>query len=855
MKILYSFFAIFILALSSLHAKPVDQATAQVAGLNFLNYKTDASDLHQFSDLKLIFRASSSDEAATYFYVFNFNSGFVIVSGDDCVLPILGYSNEKEFRTTPMVSSMTKWLESYKSQIRYAIVNKLEPTSEITSKWEELKGNNGNFHSSSSRGNVAPLVQTTWDQPAPYNELCPGGSVTGCVATAMAQIMKYWNYPATGQGFHSYNHDNYGTLSANFGSTTYQWGNMPNAISNSNNAIATLMYHCGVSVDMEYSPDNSGAWVIEDSPAPQANSEYAFKNYFGYDQALHGIKRENYSDTQWSSMLKSELDASRPVLYDGFGNGGGHCFVCDGYDNNNFFHFNWGWSGYYNGYFETSALNPEDTGTGGGTGGYNSGQEIVIGIKPPAGSSSGYALSLYDNLHASSTSISYGSAFDISTNIWNNSTANFAGDYAAGVFDADLNFIDFIEIKTGWTLGAGNVYINGITFSTSGLLSMLPGDYNVAIFSRANGGDWSIVGNGEYYNLLQISVTNTNDIELYSDIQVSPGTTLTQGQPAAVNLNILNDGSSTFLGTYSIDLYDLDGNWVENIAEISEPSGLPPGYLYVDPFLTFSTIGIEAEPGTYLLALTHQWNGGDWELTGSTYFQNPINVTVKAASLQPDVYENNDAAAQAYTLALNFSGNAATKNTDGSNAHTGSDYDFYKINLPQGYDYAITARLDDAYDSGNGNTYTLDGQFSYSFDGNNWSDAFDDVLPGDILVPNGGTVYFFEAPYFPGQTGSYLLDMHITRTPTTATHDLDAENNIRVFPNPVMDVIHVDLTQNENHFERIKLVNLLGQVVSEQIIGEQKMLAVPVNDYTPGMYSLNLESKDGMVSKKIIIHE
>ncbi|HZV70683.1 MAG TPA: thiol protease/hemagglutinin PrtT [Saprospiraceae bacterium] len=854
MKFLLSLLSFLLISLLPLHAKQVDLTTAKIAGSNFIYYKTDSPNLNQGEELKLIYTSASSDGSTIYFYVFNFNNGFVIVSGDDCVLPVLGYSNEKEFRVKPMVSSMTKWLENYKAQIRYAIVNHLPATTEITNSWEELKGNNGTIHPSTSRNSVDPLLQTTWDQPSPYNALCPGGSVTGCVATAMAQIMKYWNYPATGQGFHSFNHNNYGTLSANFGSTTYQWGSMPNSISSSNNAIATLMYHCGISVDMEYSPESSGAWVIENSPTPEANSEYAFKNYFSYDNSLHGIQRENYSDAQWENLLKTELNASRPILYDGFGNGGGHCFVNDGYDNNDFFHFNWGWSGYYNGYFESSALNPGGTGTGGGTGGYNNNQEVVIGIKPPAGGGTGgSALELYDDLQASSGTIYYGNAFEVTTNIWNNSTANFSGDYGAGVFDAELNFVDFIEIKTGWSLSAGNVYIDGITFATNGLFSMLPGDYYVAVFSREAGGDWSIVGNGGYENLLEITVINSNDIELYSDMEVYPGTTLTQGEAASVNLNILNDGISTFTGTYSVDLYDLNGTWVEAIGEINEPNGLPAGYLYLDPFLTFSTNAIGAEPGTYLLALTHLRSGGNWELTGSSYFQNPVTVTVKAASLLPDVFENNNTAGQAYTLSLNFSGNAANKNTTGSNCHVGTDYDFYKINLPQGFDYTIDARLHDSYDSGNGNTYTLDGQFSYSFDGTNWSDVYDDILPEDIIVYNGGTLYFFEAPYFPGQTGSYLLDLHITRSATTATNELDAEQNIQIYPNPATDIVHIDLSDADKKFEHIKLVNLLGQVVAYQAIDDQEMIDVPVRDYTAGMYSLILESRDGIVSKKIII--
>ena len=615
MKSLISLLAIFILALSSLIAKPVDSHTAKIVGGNFLKYKTGLSAAQSDINLTLVYTSTSTltdpsmAEPVACFYVFNFANGFVIVSGDDVVRPVLGYSHERSFRTENMAEAVAKWLEGYKSQIRYAIMHDLQPDQEIINAWAELKGGDLEFQEHQNRSSVPALVQTQWDQPAPYNELCPGGSVTGCVATAMAQIMKYWNYPEKGQGFHSFNHENYGTVSANFGSTTYQWGSMPNSIVSSNNAIATLMYHCGVSVDMGYTPEVSGAWVIENSPTPGACSEYAFKTYFGYDNSLQGIERVNYSDAQWETVLKTELDASRPVMYDGFGNGGGHAFVCDGYDTNDFFHFNWGWSGYYDGYFETSALNPGGTGTGGGTGGYNSGQQAIIGIKPPGGGgTTSYTLNLYGNLNASSTNIYYGQGFSVETNIWNAGTTNFSGDYSAVVFDYNYNFVEFMEIKTNWTLDAGYVYTDGISFSTSGLLSMLPGTYYVAVFFRPTGGEWSIVGDGDYLNLVQIDVTNANAIELYSAMSISPGTTLTQGSPASVNLNILNNGVFTFEGTYSVDLYDLNGDWVENIGQFTESNGLPAGYLYLEPYLTFATPSVEAEPGTYLVAVTHQWS-------------------------------------------------------------------------------------------------------------------------------------------------------------------------------------------------------------------------------------------------------
>jgi hypothetical protein len=218
---------------------------------------------------------------------------------------------------------------------------------------------------------VSPLVQTKWDQSPYYNNLCPYDNskgertVTGCVATAMAQVMNYWEYPKKGTGFHSYNHSKYGTLNANFGSTTYDWANMPNELTSSSstvqkNAVATLMYHCGVSVDMDYnvsSEGGSGAYVISSRSPVTHCTEYALKTYFGYKTSIQGVQKADYTTTNWKNLLKAELDASRPIVYAGFGDGG-HCFVCDGYDNNDYFHFNWGWGGLYDGYFALNALIP-----------------------------------------------------------------------------------------------------------------------------------------------------------------------------------------------------------------------------------------------------------------------------------------------------------------------------------------------------------------------------------------------------------------------------------------------------------------------------------------------------------------
>lgn len=858
--LLTSLLNLFVLWLFAAH---VDEQTAKTVGGNFLSSLATASDRSP-NELQLVFRSGTDgyvDENVTYFYVFQDQHGFVIVSGDDRSIPILAYSDQGEFDANDMPPSARKWLEGYKTQLRDIIVNDVAPTEEITSQWERFAhGSVGN----ESRAAVNPLVDTRWDQSPFVNALCPGGSVTGCVATAMAQIMKYWDYPTNGSGFHSYNHNTYGTLSASFGNTTYQWGSMPNNVNSSNNAVATLMYHCGVSVDMQYSPQVSNAYVINSQSPIQHCSEYALKTYFGYDPSMQGVVRSGYNDNQWINLLKGELDASRPILYAGFGSGGGHAFVCDGYDNNNFFHFNWGWGGAYDGFFSINALNPSGTGTGGGSGGYNSGHQILKGIKPPGGGGGGggggndtYNLALYNFVTPSASTIYYGQSFSITSNILNQGQNDFSGDYGAAVFDSQGNFIDFVEVLTGYTLPSGYTYNNNLVFSTTGLFSMLPGTYYAGIFYKPASGNWIAVADyNSYQNVTQINVINPNSIEMNAAMSVSSGSTVTQGQNVSVNLNILNDGNTNFYGTYSLDLYSLDGDYVQSIGSINENNGLPPGYTYLSPFLTFSNT-ITAAPGTYLLAVTHLQSGSsNWQLTGSSYYQNPIFLTVQAPSLSPDQYEANNTNNQAYTLSSNFSGNSANSNTNGSNLHTGEDNDFYAVNLASGYDYTISARIHDSYNSGNGNTYSVDALFSYSMDGNNWSDSYDDVMPGNITVSNGGMVYFHVAPYFAGETGTYLLDMNITRSPHTGIEEPEALKNIRVYPNPAVDLVTVDLSDSEGKLEMVELMAIDGKVVqSSGVTNDQKLIRIPLNDAASGVYVMRLTTDKGIAVRRIVIQK
>ncbi len=858
------YFTLFLLGLqaSGLLALPVDEATALQVAQAFVARTTQAAQL------EVTYRAkgSSASESA-YFYVFNTTDvpGFVIVAGDDQALPILGYSEQSVFTLQGAPPALTKWLEGYRQQIQALRADPQPTPAAVADAWAHwLATDVGAPAIESGPQNVNPLLTTTWNQEPHYNALAPFDApsgqrtVAGCVATAMAQIMKFWNYPANGTGFHSYNHPKYGTLSANFGSTTYQWSQMPNQVNSPNNAVATLMHHCAISVDMNFDiPANggSGAYVISAASPVTHCSEYALKTYFGYRPTLQGVLRANYSDTQWLNLLRGELDAGRPILYAGFGSGGGHAFVCDGYTTNNFFHFNWGWGGNSDGYFTVNALNPGSLGAGGGTGGFNSGQQVVIGIQPPTTTQS-FDLRLNNTVSFSASPLGYGQPLTVTTNIANYGSNNFAGDYAAAVFDNNLTFVDFVQVRTGFSLEAGFTYQNNLTFGNQGSFAMLPGAYFVGIFYRPTGGNWVLVGDqGGFTNLRPLTVVNSSNIELNSAMSVTPGSTLTQGQAMSVNLNLRNDGNSTFTGQYGLGLYNLDGSLAQSIGVINENQGLPAGFTYIAPFLTFSTPSVTVSPGSYLLAVQHRPTGGDWQLSGSSYHQNPVRVTVQTAALAADQYEPNNVRSQATPLALTFSGNTATRNTEGANLHMGSDYDIYQLALAPGFQYVVNARLHDSYNSGNGNTYTVDGLFSYALNDGEWSETYDDVMPGPITATGGNALNFFVAPYFTGETGTYRLDLNITRSPVSSLAARDVPELIRVYPNPTRDRLTFDLHDFPAALHAASLVDARGQQVRNvPVVVGQRTYRLDLSQLASGAYWLRLQTEKGVITRPVVLH-
>ena len=776
-KITSTFFLLLILSISAF-SDPVDSNTARLVAKNFMVQQSPGNQTVQAAQLDLAYVCTTTDKAIAtqseslpLFYVYNVKGGqgFIIVSADNDALPILGYTTEGNYSGYDMPVAFEKLLEKYKQEIKSIKLKSLKADERITTLWQENL--NGSYVSYLSTNTVSPLTATKWNQAPYYNALCPYDAtykertVTGCAATAMAQIMKFWNFPTQGSGFYSYNHSTYGTLSANFGSTTYNWAGMPNSVTSANTAVATLMFHVGVSIEMNYGPGStggSGAYVISSASATQACCEYALKTNFGYASSLQGILRDSYSDATWIQKLKTDLDAGRPILYTGFGQGG-HAFVCDGYDASNNFHFNWGWGGMYDGYFNINSLNPGTGGAGSGAGTYNNGQQALLGIKPITGTTSS-SIELNSAITVNPNPIDFGIEYTVNADVINKGTTSFSGSYCAALFDPSQNLVDFVQVlSTGSSpLPPNYHYTSGLNFVDT--IRTVPGNYTIGIFYKPDGGDWVLAGGTTYQNPISITINGpVNNINLYSAMVASP-TAFIQGQSATVSAKLLNSGSTTYYGEYQAALIDLTGKYiVETIDLYSETGGLPAGYAYSTP-ITFSTSAITSAPGTYILTILEKETGfSNWWYVAADYFTNPIYINVVEPTAKPDIYEVNNTEVTAYNLPVTFSGNSAHIVTTGSNIHLGNDVDYYKVLLPSGSNYSISARVHDSYNSGNSITYTNDVVFAYN-DGTGWSDSYDDIMSSNIIINNGGTLAFNVVPRYSGNTGTYLLDLTITKS-------------------------------------------------------------------------------------------
>lgn len=503
------------------------------------------------------------DSTATY-YAVNVHEGFVLVGADDRLPEVIGYGDTGRFDADNIAPALRYWLQCYAEE--------LEAVPEVGSRMPETRISSSNA--------VAPLLSCTWNQSAPFNNLAPqynttgSRSASGCVATAMAQIMYYYKYPVQGTGSHSYlwactaTPSLSRTLSANFAATTYDWSNMLDSYKSGyttvqGEAVATLMYHCGVAVDMGYGA-SSGAYT--------ATVPVALRDYFGYDANYQRIQKVLYPADSLNAIVYQELAAKRPVLVSGSNDEGGHAFVCDGCDSRGYYHINWGWGGSNDGYYLLTALNPgKSQGIGGTTKGYNQGTSFYIGLQPKSNTSATAIPQMgMDNMTIDKQSFARSTgSFDVTiTKLQNFGLTDFSGYYGVALYDEDeTELINVISMSGSYSLNAGHYRTTAATMSNIKIPSYLPaGTYHLCVVYKDANYDWMrlMCTQDDYYRTLTLTSTTatfySNDAapELSLSAPVSFGEGVnTDSIPVTgipVSFAVTNTGG-TFRGQISARIY------------------------------------------------------------------------------------------------------------------------------------------------------------------------------------------------------------------------------------------------------------------------------------------------------------
>ena len=368
---------LILLAGLTVFAGQIRMRDAQTAATSFfsahlLNFNPAASLTSNITGTTVISR-----ENKALYYIFNMSPcGWIAISAQDAAWPVLAYSFEGSYTGENLPPQYIAWMKQYEDALFYLAENTTNATSGIASEWKKLlDGQYTQSYRALGTTEVAPMLYSQWDQGLFYNGGCPadikgpgGHTYAGCVPTAMGQIMNYYGWPITGKGSYSYSDPPYGTLSADFGSTTYNWDNMPDKLTGANEGIATLLYHLGVSCDLVYGAAGSGMY--------NHKAAYSLRTYFKYSPQTRYLFRDSTS-LKWDSVIVAHLNRSMPLYYAGWSvpNVNGHAWVCDGYQDTSYFHFNFGWSGTSNGYFYTN--NPSPAGNN-----FSLAQELIINIFP-----------------------------------------------------------------------------------------------------------------------------------------------------------------------------------------------------------------------------------------------------------------------------------------------------------------------------------------------------------------------------------------------------------------------------------------------------------------------------------------
>lgn len=421
--------------------------------------------------------------------VFVFNSteeGFVLVSAEDNGRAVLGYSDEGTFDANNIPENMQFWLQMYADEMgrlgEEAIRRKTIKRKVIGEEAMRLEATSEEYPT------ISPILgQTIWGQGKPFNNQCPQingeRTVTGCVATALSQIMYVHKYPTKGTGSHSYTTESEKlNISANFGNTTYDWANMIPNYSGSYtttqaNAVATLMHHVGVAADMDYTVDGSGA--------VSSIALAAITKYFGYDKAINVLPKDFMKEEKLLQAIATDLQVGRPVYFSGVTvNREGHAFVCDGMKSDGYLHINWGWNGMANGYFAISALAPEVQGTGGSASNlaFTESVGVYTNIKPNEGGKAMPLVTINELTRTSKETINKTEtvSFDLD-HFASTGIATAKGTVTYFIYNSNKELVEKVEIGNFGPLDPGYYYTSAISLSQKLPNTLANGDYELEI--------------------------------------------------------------------------------------------------------------------------------------------------------------------------------------------------------------------------------------------------------------------------------------------------------------------------------------------------------------------------------------
>lgn len=505
--------------------------------------------------------------AVSPYYVFPFgeNKGFAIVSGDDDMPEIVGYADHGTYDANNMPAAMAAFLNNYRATIEAVKQGNASAIKNIAEA-KALRANNTRTTTA-----VSPLLgDIKWNQSEPYNNMCPkydgtNLSATGCVATAMAQVMMYWKYPkelkADINEYETYTHKL--PVAGELKGQKYDWDNMLPTYTNNNytqtqaDAVAKLMLHCGKAVEMDYG-EESGAIV---TPGRLAK-------YFGYDSDLMlDLMRSCFTLAEWTAIIDKELQAKRPILYSGITTNGGHQFVCDGSDGNGLYHINWGWGGYQDGYFDITILNPGQGGIGAGnvTDGYNRNCNMIIGIQPDNGKVDEPLADVPSLIIEYYNSDEFTSGIELTKATRNNTTEDFTikiNDCWDNIYSTNIECLCGYGIsdgKGGFKLisETENILMNGTRFGTILTINnrFSPnGTYTIyAIYSTDNGKTWKKCA---YYYMqpyvVKATATTLSLVKTQLTAEITSKETQYSGVEGTFELSITNNGDDEFIGLINV---------------------------------------------------------------------------------------------------------------------------------------------------------------------------------------------------------------------------------------------------------------------------------------------------------------